>query len=238
VEAGAEIGPLTALTRDVIVSAGTVLRASTVLPSTYIGPGLTLDRCIAQAGRLYHCALDVATRVSPRDAALLPLQGRAAQGSSAFGRAAAALLGLAALPALGAMAAWCWLRGGAMPWRRLLVLCPAHNGDRSKPRLVDLTVPQNPERVRDRFWAGLAGLLDVARGERTWFGARPRTIGQWYALPRLWQQALAQLSVGLVHAPAWADDSRHRAEAQALADVYGARTGLTRRVLRGELSLG
>ena len=43
--------------------------------------------------------------------------------------------------------------------------------------------------------------------------------------------------VGLVHAPAWADTDHHRAEAQAVADVYGAHTGLLRRLLRREFAL-
>jgi N-acetylglucosaminyldiphosphoundecaprenol N-acetyl-beta-D-mannosaminyltransferase len=237
VEAGAEIGPMAVLTRDVIVGAGTVVRASTVLPSTYVGPGLTLDRCIVHGEQAYHFAHDASTRVARRDAALLPLHRPRGLLPALVGRAVAVVLWLALSPALGAVAAWRWCLGGVLPWRRITVLSPERGGDTAKARLADLTLPRNPQRVRDRVWATLAALSDVARGRRVWFGARPRTIGQWHALPRVWQQALAPLPVGLVHAPAWADTDHHRAEAQAVADVYGAHTGLLRRLLRREFAL-
>ena len=235
VEAGAEIGPLSVLTRDVVVGAGTVVRGSTVLPSTYVGPGLTLDGCVAHGEQLYHAAYDASIRVARRDAALLPLhrpEGPLAAPASLAGRALALLLWLGLSPALGALAAWRWCRGGVLPWRRVPVLCPQRGGDAATPHWAPLTLPRNPKRVRDRAWATVAALADVARGRRVWFGARPRTVGQWHALPRVWQQALAPLPVGLLHAPAWADHDHLRAEAQAVADVYGAHAGLGRRLLR------
>lgn len=237
VEAGAEIGPMAVLTRDVIVGAGTVVRDSTVLPSTYVGPGLTLDRCVVHGEQAYHFAHEVSTRVARRDAVLLPLHRPGGRLPALVGRGTAVVLWLGLAPALGAMAAWRWCRGGVLPWRRLTVLGPERDGDAGKPRSVDLTLPRNPQRGGDRAWATLAALSDVARGRRAWFGARPRTIGQWHALPRVWQQALAPLPVGLVHAPAWAGSDQHRAEAQAVADVYGAHTGLLRRLLRREFAL-
>ncbi len=119
-----------------------------------------------------------------------------------------------------------------LPWRRVPVLSPQRGSDATTPHWAALTLPRNPQRVRDRAWSTVAALADVARGRRVWFGARPRTVGQWHALPRVWQQALAPLPVGLVHAPAWADHDHLRAEAQAVADVYGAHTGLGGRLLR------
>jgi len=235
VEAGAEIGPLSVLTRDVVVGAGTVVRGSTVLPSTYVGPGLTLDGCVAHGEQLYHAAYDASIRVARRDAALLPLhrpEGPLAAPASLAGRALALLLWLGPSPALGALAAWRWCRGGVLPWRRVPVLSPQRGSDTTTPHWAPLTLPRNPKRVRDRAWATVAALADVARGRRVWFGARPRTVGQWHALPRVWQQALAPLPVGLLHAPAWADHDHLRAEAQAVADVYGAHAGLGRRLLR------
>jgi N-acetylglucosaminyldiphosphoundecaprenol N-acetyl-beta-D-mannosaminyltransferase len=237
VEAGAEIGPMTVLTRDVIVGTGTSVIDSTVLASTYIGPGLQLERCIAQGERLYHRDLQVCTQVALRDAMLLPLHRPAGQVGVLVGRAVAALLCMAALPCLGAMAAWSRLRGRARPWRQRTVLCPLPTDLSMRTRVANLSLARNPDRRRDRVWAIVAGLPEVARGERTWFGARPRTIGQWHALPRVWQQALTRLPVGLVHAPAWADKACLEGEAQAMADVYGARAALGRRLLRREFAL-
>jgi hypothetical protein len=146
------------------------------------------------------------------------------------------MLWLIALPALAAIAVWRWSRGGGMPWRRVPALCPRKNGGHAKPQLVDLILPRKAARTQDCFWAKLAALLDVALGHRHWFGARPRTVGQWHALPRMWQQALSPVPVGLIHVPAWAHDERHHTEAQAMADVYGANTSWARRLLRRELS--
>jgi N-acetylglucosaminyldiphosphoundecaprenol N-acetyl-beta-D-mannosaminyltransferase len=235
VEAGAEIGPLSVLTRDVVVSAGTQVRGSTVLPSTYVGPGLTLDRCVANGSQIYHGLHDVSTRLARRDAALLPLHqptGPATRLATLLGRAVALLLWVGLWPALGTVAAWRWGRSGVLPWRRISVLCPQQGADLATPQWSGMVLPRNPQRTTDRLWATVAGLADVARGRRVWFGARPRTVGQWHALPRVWQQSLAHLPVGLVYTPAWAGSAHLQAEAQAVADVYGANAGLGRRLLR------
>jgi hypothetical protein len=66
----------------------------------------------------------------------------------------------------------------------------------------------------------MAGLLDVAAGRRCWFGARPRGHSQWYALRPEWQNILSRTPVGLLHAPAWAEDPAQSEEACAAADIY------------------
>ena len=62
--------------------------------------------------------------------------------------------------------------------------------------------------------------LDVLQGRRNWFGVRPRSQSEWYALGRDWQLLLASTPVGCLHAPAWQGDLGDGLEAEAAADVY------------------
>ena len=65
--------------------------------------------------------------------------------------------------------------------------------------------------------------LDVAQGRRCWFGVRPRSAAEWEALSADWQRIFTRVSIGLFHAPAWADvDPRVQVEAFAVADAYMA----------------
>ena len=80
----------------------------------------------------------------------------------------------------------------------------------------------NADAGRVGMWVLLAGLQDVAAGRRSWFGVRPRGHSQWYALRPEWQSILSRTPVGLLHAPAWAEDPAQREEACAAADIYFA----------------
>jgi hypothetical protein len=126
------------------------------------------------------------------------------------------------LPLLAAHALGRRLAGRPLAWRRTpAVVGRSPTGDALQ--LADLRCPWpgTPERSLVP-WARMAGLLDVAAGTRCWWGARPRSPGQWYALRPEWQRILAHTPVGLLHAPVWADDPVHAAEARAAADVYWA----------------
>lgn len=52
VRAGAVVGPFTSVEHDCIVDCGTRLEESSVLPSTYIGPGLLIRRALVNGGHL------------------------------------------------------------------------------------------------------------------------------------------------------------------------------------------
>jgi hypothetical protein len=60
----------------------------------------------------------------------------------------------------------------------------------------------------------------VLAGRRSWFGARPRSASEWYALGRDWQLLLANAPIGCLHAPAWSDGKEEPLEARAAADVF------------------
>ena len=52
VRAGAVVGPFASVERDCIVDCGTRVEESSVLPSTYIGPGLLIRRALVNGGHL------------------------------------------------------------------------------------------------------------------------------------------------------------------------------------------
>ena len=89
-------------------------------------------------------------------------------------------------------------------------------------RMVTLHCPRPGAGPLQRALAGAAALSDVVAGRRCWFGARPRSRGEWYALSPEWQGILGAAPLGLLHAPAWATDPAHLAEAKAAADVFHA----------------
>jgi hypothetical protein len=88
--------------------------------------------------------------------------------------------------------------------------------------MVTLHCPRPGAGRLQRALAGAAALGDVVAGRRCWFGARPRSHGEWYALSPEWQGILGAAALGLLHAPAWAHDAAHLAEAKAAADVFHA----------------
>jgi hypothetical protein len=87
-------------------------------------------------------------------------------------------------------------------------------------------------------WSFLAGVLDVACGRRCWYGARPRSSSEWYALSPDWQTILADVPSGLLNAPTWSDHPSHWEEASAAADVYWAVLPQWRRLLATPRVLG
>jgi len=64
--------------------------------------------------------------------------------------------------------------------------------------------------------------LDILAGRRSWFGARPRGLSEWYAIGRDWQLLLGNTPVGCLHAPAWSEHSAESTDARAAADVFFA----------------
>jgi hypothetical protein len=105
-------------------------------------------------------------------------------------------------------------------------------------RLQSLRCPNSTERGASHFLAHYGALLDIAAGHRSWFGARPRSQSEWYALSRDWQLLLANTPVGCLHAPAWDRGEAESREARAAADVFYAVSqslSLRLRILAGML---
>lgn len=220
IEQGAVIGDDVVLTRNVVVSSGSRLRQTVVLPDSYVGADLDLANTVVQGLRVRHLRLGVESVLSAADALLLDLSPAAPVRPGWAGRALAASLLPMVLPLLGAHVLQRRLAGRPLAWRlEAAVVGRTLAGDALQ--LATMRCPRPDASGRSALpWAGLAGLLDVAAGTRCWWGARPRSADHWYTLRPEWQRILAQMPVGLLHAPVWVDQAVHDAEAMAAADVY------------------
>jgi N-acetylglucosaminyldiphosphoundecaprenol N-acetyl-beta-D-mannosaminyltransferase len=228
IERGARVGPDVVLSRDVVVSTDTRIEHSLVLPGTYIGAGLDLCHTIVNGARVHHLQLGVETTMPATDAILLNLTTAAAPGPGLLGRATAVMALVLAGPALAGHVAYRHLAGKGPAWAMKAVVS-GRDARAQALQLTPLRLSRPGAEVAEKAWAKLAGLLDVAAGRRCWFGSRPRTPGQWYALRPEWQQLLSGRMVGLLHAPAWNDAQGLREESCAIADIYAATLAPSRR---------
>jgi hypothetical protein len=219
IERGAHVGPDVVLSHDVVVSTDTRVEHSLVLPRTYIGAGLDLCHTLVNGPRVHHVQLDVESSMPAADAVLLNLAGSNDQHPSWLGRGVASAVLALVGPALMWHVASRRLSGRGPAWTRRRMVS-GREGRSDSLRLTPLRIPRPGADRAAHVWAGLAGLMDVAAGTRCWFGSRPRTPGQWYALRPEWQLLLSGRMVGLLHAHAWQDAPAQRAEACAVADVY------------------
>lgn len=226
VEAGAVLGPRTWLSSDVIVSTGTAVSHSLVLPASYLGQGLELNQTIVNGARVHHLQHGVETVLSARDGLLLDLNRRATKQGSVAGRALGLLVLALMLPAVALPLSLRCLPGRALPWVRREVVTGRHEL-RPGLQLVSLRCTR-PSGGRWESALGLFGvMIDVMLGRRAWFGVRARTRTEWYALRAEWQALLSQAPVGLIHAAAWADGDTSPTEGEVAADVFhAARQGL------------
>ena len=232
VAAGARIGPATVLTHDVVISAGSSIRNSIVLSHSFVGHGLELDETIVNACSVQHLRLAVRTVIPPSEGLLLDLhlQRKGSAGSSCFARGLAALVCFTLLPWLAIDTGLRHVRGLPLRWRKCLVAL-GRDTNTGKVRLQNLRCAHPSEHGVGRLLANYGAWLDVAAGHRAWFGARPRSQSEWYALSRDWQFLLSTTPVGCVHAPAWTEGHGGNVEARAAADVFFAvRQGLAERV--------
>jgi N-acetylglucosaminyldiphosphoundecaprenol N-acetyl-beta-D-mannosaminyltransferase len=229
VSRGAQVGPHVVLSRDIVVSKGTRVENSLVLPGAYIGAGLDLTQCVVNGARVRHLALDVEARLPEADALILSLGQETVAASSWAGRAAAAAALVVAGPVLLGHVACRWFSGRGPDWAlREAVLGRPEGAQRLIT--INLRCAHHGAGAGSSAWARAAGLIDVAAGRRSWFGMRPRSRGQWYALRPEWQQMLTGRAIGLFHAPAWSDDSPLLAEACAAADVFASVLSPARRL--------
>jgi N-acetylglucosaminyldiphosphoundecaprenol N-acetyl-beta-D-mannosaminyltransferase len=227
VEAGAKVGPYAVLSQDVIVSRGSSVEHSLLLPQTYVGADLDLAHSVVNGARVRHVLLNVDASPAAADALLLSLSAGQRREHGAhwlgllLGRALAGLALLLVWPLLALHLGWCRWRGRSKAWLLRPVVSGRHQLS-LEPQFSLLHCPSLEGSKPGAVWAAAAGLIDVVRGARCWIGMRPRSRSQWYALRPEWQQILASAPVGLLHAPVWVDDPALLDEASAAADVFCA----------------
>ena len=218
VASGARIGPLTLLTSDSVISTDSTVRHSVVLPHTYVGEGLELNEAIVKARSVQHLRLGVRTVLPPSEGLLLDLKPKQGIATSWSARLVAGVACAALFPWLVADAA---LSRSALRWNRRMVVS-GQDAESGQLQLKSLRCPNRTGRGTGHFLAHYGALLDIAAGHRSWFGARPRSQSEWYALSRDWQLLLANTPVGCMHAPAWDQGEAESREARAAADVFYA----------------
>lgn len=236
VGAGAIIGPGTVLAQDVIVSGGSSVVGSLVLPSTLIGALVELRRCVAQGRRIHNARLGVDLVLPASDAVMVDMRPEPVRQPSWPGRGMA-VIALALLAPLwmvdAAVRRWGPKSDDAARgprWRKVDTASgrPFAGG---LLHTVPLRWPQPAPRVLRSAVAMCGPLMDVIDGRRCWFGVRPRSPSAWGALPPEWQTLLAKAPIGCWHAPAWRADAATRPEAEAAADAfYAVRPGLRERL--------
>lgn len=255
---GATLGEHSVLVSDVMVASGAVVLGSVVMPHTYVSGDLSLMQAVASGATVMHAAWGVEHRLPVGDALLTPLhqagggplaqQGPVHWLSRQFGRGVALSLCVLLAPVCGPLWLARRLAGQATPWSTEQVV-DGLDAERGSPRLRDVrwVRPASPLDGGYTLWQLVAGALDVAQNRRHWFGIRPRTPSQWYALPRDWQQLFAERPLGVLFAPAWMDPQAPAqregqdgaaGEMLAAADAYFAVAGGWRekgRILAGLL---
>ena len=221
VAAGAKLGPGTVLTRDVVVSSGATVEMSLVLPQTFIGQGLELTQTLVNGRSVQHLQLQVRTVLPASDGLLLDLKPTRQQSANWFSRGLAALVCLAFLPWLAIDSGLRRARGLPLRWHMRLVAL-GRDTDSGELVLKSLRCARTTGRGAGQVLAHYGEWMDVAAGYRSWFGSRPRSQSEWYALGRDWQLLLARIPVGCLHAPAWVEGEGASREARAAADVFYA----------------
>ncbi len=218
---GASIGAGTVLTRDVVVSTGVTILNSVVLPQTFVGQHLELDGTVVNGSNVQHLKLGVRTVLPQSEGLLLDLHHKEPAGTSWLARATAVMACLVCLPWLTVDAGL--RRAGGLPlrWVKQLVVV-GRDADTGKVQLRTLRCAPNSASQPRHLLAHYGAWLDVVAGHRSWFGARPRSLSEWYAIGRDWQQLLANTPVGCLHAPAWSEHSAENTDARAAADVFFA----------------
>ena len=214
VAAGAQIGPGTVLTRDVLVSSGSVVRNSLVLPQTFIGHGLELDETLVNGPSVQHLRLGVRTNLNPSEGMLLDLRYKK-PGRTTW-------LALDSLVRR--------VRGLPLRWVTRLVVV-GRDADSNQLRLQGLRCARSTTAGEPHLLSNYGAWLDVVAGHRSWFGARPRSLSEWDAIGGDWQLLLLNTPVGCLHAHAGPDGIGENQDALAAADVFFAvNQGVTERM--------
>ena len=218
---GASIGAGTVLTRDVVVSTGAAILNSVVLPQTFVGQHLELDGTVVNGSSVQHLRLGVRTVLPQSEGLLLALHRQEPAATSWLARATAAMACLVGLPWLAVDTGLRRARGLPLRWVKQLVVV-GRDADTGKVQLQTLRCAPDSASQPRHLLVHYGAWLDVVAGHRSWFGARPRSLSEWYAIGRDWQQLLANTPVGCLHAPAWSEHNAENTDARAAADVFFA----------------
>jgi len=221
ITAGAHIGAGTVLAHNVVVCAGTTVTHSLVLSHTLVGAGLELDHTVVHASSVQHLRLGVRTVLPASEGLLLNLQQSDGPATSWLSRLVAALACLLILPLILVDTALRRLRQLPLRWDTRQVVMGRH-ADTQAVQLQSLRCANPSHRGLGRLLAHYGEWLDVLAGLRSWFGARPRSASEWYALGQDWQILLSDTPVGCLHTAAWSDQAENNPQALAAADVYFA----------------
>jgi hypothetical protein len=221
VEAGAELGPATVLSHDVFVANGARVHQSVVMANTYVGGQIALENSLAQGNSIQSLKWDVRTVLSLQDAMMAPLRASANPATPWTSQVLATVAAISLLPLLPVALILQKLVTGNTLWRTVQVVQARVAG---QDHLLHQTVRQaHSPQALDHQVAQYGALLDIVQGRRNWFGLRPRTESEWYALGRDWQELFSRTAIGLFHAPAWSEDSAGLdSEAYAAADAFMA----------------
>lgn len=221
IAAGARIGPATLLSRDVVISSGATVTNSLILPQTFVGTGLELDETVVNGRQVQHLRLAVRTVLPAADGLLLDLHSPSTTAASWFSRATATIACLLFLPWLMVDTALRHTKGLSLRWHCRSVAL-GRSIDTGEIHLQTLRCAPTSGHDAGHLLAYFGEWLDVAAGHRTWFGSRPRSQSEWYALGRDWQLLLAPTPIGCLHAPAWSEEAGESVESRAAADVFFA----------------
>lgn len=219
VAAGATVGAGTVLTREVVVASGATLVATLVLPHTFVGGDLELKQTLVNGRTVQHLRLGVRTVLSAADGLLMDLRSPGHASAGYLSRGVALLVCLLLLPWLVLDNGLRRLRNVPPRWHQRLVAL-GRDADSGEVRLATLRCPRTSGDDAGHLLGHYGAWLDVMAGRRCWFGARPRSLSEWYALGRDWQLLLAHTPVGCLHAPAWSEAQGETLEARAAADVF------------------
>lgn len=218
---GAEVGPGTILTSNVIVSADSVVRASILFPGTFVGQGLSIEQAIVNGCTVQHVGLDVRTVLPRADGLLLGIGAAAGNWTRIPGRVVAASACMLFLPCIAIDAMLLRLRGRAGRWTQEQVVA-SRDPATSDVRLVTLRRPRSGQGRFGSLLARYGEWMDIACGHKAWLGVRARSRTEWYALERDWQILLSDAPIGYWQLPAWSDEADRTFESQAAADAFFA----------------
>ena len=220
VHANAHVGPFVVLASDVIIAADVHVSNSLVMTDTFLDAGVKLHGAIANGNLIQSVSRGVRINMTEGVDSLLLHGDLEPVALRWVGQAAAAAILVILLPWF--VVDLCYRKLTMTPSRwNVRWVVGARPSDPTT--LLELrTAPAATTAYTSRAWY-FGGLLDVAQGRRCWFGVRPRSAAEWEALSADWQRIFTRVSIGLFHAPAWADvDPRIQVEAFAVADAYMA----------------
>jgi len=222
IDSEAQIGPGCVLSHDVLVARGAVIRATLILPNTYVSGSVTLDRVIVQGNSVQDLKWKTRMSLPQSDGVLAVLNPHRMPRASWIGRGLAAILFVLLWPMAVVLMVWQMLRGGGAGWQRFeAVTGRADHGSQLLRR--SLRGARDGNSIANAGMGRYAALLDVAQGRRHWFGIRARDEAKWHALRRDWQVLFNTHPVGFFCAPAWTELAEPTDdEAYAAADAYFA----------------